>query len=446
MRIRKKIHSVFLVILLLLALTACAAQEEQKLGSGKEITMFVATDIHYMSKSLNDFGGAFEAFASSGDGKQINYIGELVDAFAYDIKKKQPDILIISGDLTSNGEKANHQELAEKLQRIEAQGTKIYVIPGNHDIQNPWARGFKGDQQYLTPSIGRDEFADIYSNFGYEEAVSRDKNSLSYLAAPSEDLWLLMLDTNQYEYNRLLGMPTTNGSIKEGTMTWMKECSQLAQKNHAKLITIMHHNLMDHSSVLSQGYTLDNSGEARKLFRELGLTLTLSGHIHLQDIGVDESSPSKLYDITTSALSIYPQQYGVLRYSPKEGLDYSVAEVDVEGWARESGSKDKKLLDFETYSKDYFAKATYNKSYSGLQKQEGYTEAEMQQMAAAMSLLNTHYFGGSVDAVREEAMSSVGYKLLEENTQGFHGKYMNSIIGDSYRNKRELHISMEELK
>ena len=446
MGINKKLCAIFLAISILFSLTACTPQPEKKIGSGKEITMFVATDIHYMSKSLNDFGEAFAAFASSGDGKQINYIEELVDAFAYDIKKKQPDILIISGDLTSNGEKINHQELAGKLQQIEKSGTLVYVIPGNHDIQNPWARGFKGNQQYLTPSIKSAEFASIYGKFGYEEAISRDTDSLSYLAAPSEDLWLLMLDTNQYEYNDLMGMPVTNGSIKEKTLEWIKECSQLAQENHAELITVMHHNLMDHSGVLSEGYTLDNSQEARKVFRDSGLTLTLSGHIHLQDIGTDDSSPIKLYDITTSALSIYPQQYGVLKYSPKQGLDYSVAEVNVEGWAKNGGIKDENLLKFETYSKDYFAKATFNKSYSGLQKQEGYTETERQQMAATMSLLNTHYFGGSIDAVREEAMNSPGYKLLEKSTQGFHSKYMSSIIADSYRNKRELHIPIGEVK
>jgi 3',5'-cyclic AMP phosphodiesterase CpdA len=446
MVINKKNCFIAIMLAMLFLLAACKAPAEEKLEAGADITIFVATDIHYMSKSLNDFGEAFAAFASSGDGKQINYIEEIVDAFAYDIERKKPDILIISGDLTSNGEQENHQKLAEKLQRIESHRTKVYVIPGNHDIQNPWARGFKGNQQYLTPTISKDDFAGIYNKFGYEEAISRDTASLSYLAAPSEDIWLLMLDTNQYEYNKMMGMPVTNGSIKEETMAWIRECSRQAQENHAKLITVMHHNLMDHSSVLSQGYTLDNSQEALKLFRESSLGLTLSGHIHLQDIRSDEKDSGKLYDIATSALSIYPQQYGVLKYSPKEGLDYSTAQVDVEAWSKEHGSKDRNLLNFETYSKDYFSKATYNKSYSGLQKLEGYTEAQKKQMAYTMSLLNTYYFGGSIDAVPAEAMESPGYKLLEKNTQGFLGKYMTSIIADSYRNKQELHIPNEEWK
>ena len=45
-------------------------------------------------------------------------------------------MLILSGDLTNNGEKESHIDIAEKLKEIEKNGTAVYVIPGNHEGEN----------------------------------------------------------------------------------------------------------------------------------------------------------------------------------------------------------------------------------------------------------------------------------------------------------------------
>ena len=208
----------FVFIMFLFILQGCSFNTKQlkaeyKIKSGKDITMFITTDVHYLSKDLTDNGDAFNKFVLTGAGKQINYIDEIFSAFTNEVKNKKPDILIISGDLTSNGEKKSHIDIAKKLDDIEKDGTLVYVIPGNHDIQNPWARGFKGDKQYVTDNISDKDFSGIYSKFGYEEAITRDKNTLSYLAMPSEDVWLLMLDTNQYKNNATIGFPQTDGQI-----------------------------------------------------------------------------------------------------------------------------------------------------------------------------------------------------------------------------------------
>ena len=53
------------------------------------------------------------------------------------IKKDKPDLVLISGDLTKDGEKLGHQNMAEKLQTIEDEtDAEIFVINGNHDIYN----------------------------------------------------------------------------------------------------------------------------------------------------------------------------------------------------------------------------------------------------------------------------------------------------------------------
>jgi 3',5'-cyclic AMP phosphodiesterase CpdA len=94
------------------------SSQSPQIKSGKNLTLYVATDIHYLAKSLTDNGKAFNEFMNSGDGKQLNYIDQILGAFAKEIKEKKPDFLIVSGDLTTNGEKQSHLELANIFKNI----------------------------------------------------------------------------------------------------------------------------------------------------------------------------------------------------------------------------------------------------------------------------------------------------------------------------------------
>jgi len=333
--------------------------------------------------------------------------------------------------------------MAEKLKKIEKSfGTNVFVIPGNHDIQNPWARGFKGSEQYMTDNIKSEDFERIYEDFGYKEAISKDKSTLSYLAAPSDDVWLLMLDTNEYEYNDVYGMPATNGVIRSETFEWIKQCSKLADKNNAKIVTVMHHNLFNHSDVLYYGFTLDNSKESLKVFEECGLNLILSGHVHIQDIKSCSDGINTIYDIASSSLGVYPVQYGVLKYEPSKGFDYSTSRVDVEGWAKAAGVNDENIISFDEYSRNYFADISYKKTYDELTAVGTYTDEEKVQMAKTMSLLNINYFGGTASSVRNEIVNTQGYKLWVDATEPeFLKEYVLSMIDDSNINNNKVQIT-----
>ncbi|WP_369411552.1 metallophosphoesterase, partial [Campylobacter jejuni] len=50
----------------------------------------------------------------------------------------------------NNGEKASHEYVAKQLRRLTAKHIRVYVVPGNHDLNNPIARRFKGKHQYST--------------------------------------------------------------------------------------------------------------------------------------------------------------------------------------------------------------------------------------------------------------------------------------------------------
>ena len=75
------------------------------IDSKDELTFYIASDIHYLSNKLTDYGSAFNKFNKSGDGKQTEYINDILDQFCNEVNINKPDILILSGDLTLNGEK-----------------------------------------------------------------------------------------------------------------------------------------------------------------------------------------------------------------------------------------------------------------------------------------------------------------------------------------------------
>ena len=175
------------------------------------ILLFIVSDPHYISKKSYDNGKAFEDFLNTGDGKMLNHIDELFDSLIEDIESEKPDFLVITGDLTCNGAKQDHIGLTERLKLIKDMGTCVFVVPGNHDIQNPYARKFIGDEAVDVETISSDEFMTLYAPFGYDGAVSKDPNSLSYLAMPAEDTWLLMLDSTDTENNFRKKYPEQSG-------------------------------------------------------------------------------------------------------------------------------------------------------------------------------------------------------------------------------------------
>ena len=83
-----------------------------------EKTAIVATDIHYLARSLTDGGSSFRYMVEHGDGKVVTYIEQIVDAFLEEVIAQKPDMLILSGDLTLDGEKKSHEELAGSRRRI----------------------------------------------------------------------------------------------------------------------------------------------------------------------------------------------------------------------------------------------------------------------------------------------------------------------------------------
>lgn len=429
-----------IVLLTISTLTGCQAQENEittKKEHHKELDLYVATDLHYLSPTLHDGGKAFQDYIVSGNSKLLNYSDELTDALVDTVIQEKPEALILSGDLTNNGEKSSHIDLAKKLKRVQDVGTPVYVIPGNHDISNPWARSFKGDGQYKTPYISPDDFVKIYNDFGYDSALVRDKHSLSYIAEVSDDLWLLMLDTSRYEHNLMMNIPQTDGQLSEDTLKWVEQYSRQAKERNISIITVMHHNLLDHSDLLEGGFTLNNADQLTPILQNANVSLVLSGHIHIQDIATNGS----IYDIATSANSVYPHHYGKIHYDADTlQLTYTAQQTPVAKWSKDKGINNPDLNDFDTYAHNFFYENSSKRGTKNLEKLS-YSTEEQQDMAKAMAEVDLLYFSGGVPS--DELLRSNGLALWEQASDnvGFTKKYvLDRIHSDKISNYLSLTI------
>ena len=158
------------MLCLFTAICCCGCRPYEKITR-----ILFASDLHYLSDELYDDGEAFLSVVTNADGKYMTYIEQITDAFVDQVSTDQPDVLVLSGDLTFNGEKISHEHLTQKLEKIEQNGIRVCVIPGNHDIENPYARKYEEDEVLFTGSVSRDSFVEMYDAFGYEDALYKDR-------------------------------------------------------------------------------------------------------------------------------------------------------------------------------------------------------------------------------------------------------------------------------
>ena len=377
----------------------------------------IASDLHYQSPLMTDFGEAFQNFVRNDDGKVVEYVDSITDAFLAETAGKQPDALILSGDLTQNGEKVNHEELAKKLRLLESQGVPVVVIPGNHDINHPSAASFEGTEKKKADNINAEEFYSIYREFGYDEAMDRDENSLSYIYQADERYWLMMLDSCQYDPENKI-----RGRIRKETLLWMEKWLERAREEQVMVIPVAHHNLLKESTLYPEDCTLENAVQVIDLLEQYGLPVYISGHLHLQRVkkhgngGPSQAEESYgIYEIVSDSMVIPPCQYGELRWQEDGSVQYETCPVDVAGWAASQGITDENLLNFPQYSGDFLIETVQNQVYGAL---SAIPNDRKFHMAKLYGQINSAYCAGT----------AVNRRDVKENQMYF---YWNRYLGTS---------------
>ena len=407
-----------------------------------------ATDVHYQSADSEDDGAAFQLFVERCDGKVVKYLPQLLDAFMDQVIAEKPTALVLSGDITMNGEKINHEELARKLGKVqeagipvlvipvEKAGVQVVVIPGNHDINNPNAAVYFGDEKTSTDSVTPEEFYDIYHMYGYDQAISRDSASLSYVYQLDERNRLLMLDSCQYEPKNMV-----EGQLKVETLRWADEQLKKAKEDGMNVLPIGHHNLLAQSRMYTTQCAMNNNGDVIELFQKYELPLYLSGHLHVQRIRKHKAEPGAaddsygIMEIVTDALSIPPCQYALLEWKRDGSMEYSTKAVDVSAWAARTGSQNPDLLDFEGWSELYIQKLIIDQIRGVVKNLGNDVEHSMAEVYASVYI--DYYAGRRIDA--KGIRSSKGYRWWERNMpDSYLLKELDAMIDDSDRDNNYM--------
>ncbi len=274
-------------------------------------TFAVVSDCHYFATSLGSGGKAFEDYLNE-DRKLIAESQAINESVFNTLKNENFNFLLIPGDLTKDGEKVSHTEFAKLLTALEATGKKVYVVPGNHDVSNPHSVSYSGDNATPTASVTPEEFAQIYKEFGYGEAIAKDPNSLSYIAEPTSGVWLFAMDPCRYKENN--SSPITSGQYSEATLAWIKSQLAKAKELGKTVIGMQHHGLVEHftgqkSNPISKDYVIENWQSVATDFATLGMQAVFTGHFHANDITKFTAGGNSIYDIETGSLVTSPCPY-----------------------------------------------------------------------------------------------------------------------------------------
>lgn len=371
------------------------------------VTLLIATDLHYLSPELTDYGSYFQELIADGDGKAMEYCEEITNAFVEQVIAQKPHALILSGDLTFNGAKLSHTALTEKLRRIEGAGIPVLVLPGNHDLENPMAASFHGAGYTLVESIDRRQFRELYQDFGLGEAIAKDSASLSYVAEPAPGLRVLMLDVNTAE---------APGTLTEETLQWAERQLRSAARQGIRVLAVSHQNLLAHNSLFSYGFVMGNNEALLALYEKYGVICNLSGHMHVQHTG---QSVEGLPEIATSSLLVAPNQYGVLTLNGT-AAEYHTVTVDGE---------------FSGHAASFLWDTSFHRAAEELNGDV----AEAEDMKRFFADINTAYISGRMDTV---SWNDTMFQRWKER-QTFLYVYLQSILNDGFQDHTKYTFSFD---
>lgn len=317
-----RLLSLLLAVVLVFTLTvpALAAEKPQDMN----LRIAVMSDLHYLSPDMiadtEDFEHAFNS-----DRKLLKESSSVLHEMLERVRADKPDILLVSGDLTKDGEQECHAALAKQLQQLQQDipGLKIYVINGNHDIRNYNAKNFNTPDGKAVPATRThpEDFKRIY-DFVYSDptviatftpAAGNEAGSLSYVARPVEGLTIVAMDTCRYsKENTSNGTDEheTSGAISADLEKWVIEQTAAAKARGDLVIGLEHHGLVPHFDVeptILPMYLVNGYERIAQEYADAGMSAVFTGHMHAVDIAaMTTKAGNTFYDIETGSALTYP--------------------------------------------------------------------------------------------------------------------------------------------
>lgn len=268
------------------------------------IKVVVLSDPHVMAPELLVNEGTAWTTYLSGQRKMVDYSKLLFDNMIERIKQDiHPELVLITGDLTKDGEQVSHEYVTSKLDELRDVGIQTLVIPGNHDRgSNSDAVCYNGESTTAAEVASNEWFATQYANYGYGVNSEREESTLTYACEPITGLVVIGIDSG------------TDGNVSETTLNWIVERATAARASGKKVIAMMHHPLIPHFSGVDNFVStavVGNYKTVRNALADAGIRVVFTGHFHTSDIAKDWNADMsrEIFDVNTGSLISYPCDY-----------------------------------------------------------------------------------------------------------------------------------------
>ncbi|MBQ7294992.1 MAG: metallophosphoesterase [Clostridia bacterium] len=288
----------------------------------KPLNFYHLTDLHYYANEvIGSYGEKYE-LKDMLDQKCMDKSGAIIDAAFRDVcEDKETDIVLISGDLTFDGEVQSHDALIEKLYALKEKGKRVFITFATHDFYMH-ARKYTDEGETELPKYTRAQLREKYADFGYNEAIAEHKNSYSYCVQLSDDVRLLALNDDG-DFDKFCG-------FYNDLLFWIKDQIEAAHEAGCEIFAMTHHPILEPSPVyplFSHKAMLGGYEFTGPYLANAGLEYIFVGHTHIHDINsLTTDKGNTLYQVNTAALTAYPLAYRKIEFSDK-GMDVKTVQV-----------------------------------------------------------------------------------------------------------------------
>jgi 3',5'-cyclic-AMP phosphodiesterase len=168
-----------------------------------------------------------------------HFVESLLERAIVELNDLEPDVVIVSGDLTGDGLRGEYMEAHDALGKIACK--RKIVIPGNHDSRN----------------VGYVHFEELFG----------ERRSELHLDGVS----ILAVDSTEPDLD--------HGVIGRGRYEWIEE--RFASQDSYLRIFVLHHHLLPVPGTGRERNIVHDAGDTIECLLRAGAQLVLSGHKHV---------------------------------------------------------------------------------------------------------------------------------------------------------------------
>lgn len=305
-------------------------------ASDRSVTFAAVSGISYVSEANR--GGYNEAFLldAEANGYQYEQLDGLLDSSFAALKEKVIGeglkYVLISGNLTYSGEYTNHAELAKKLNAFEEEtGAEVIVMAGGGDVYNSVSSSFANGSRDYVMSANSGSFKTLYSNLGYDLAVStytsgtQTSAALSYSVVLDGGYRLIVIDGTYLKYTS--GYYAVSGMLSDGLLKWIERECETAKSLGQTPIGMCSWSISGDGVTGSEGI-LKNADKAANIMADAGMHYIFTSGTGKNDIAaVVSDNGNVIYDIQTAPLISYPNTFRVSSFNSSGG-SFDIVDAD----------------------------------------------------------------------------------------------------------------------